>query len=87
MNDARPPRIPYLRLLGLTVVTAALAFAVQAALSATDAPAAGAVNLVVVPIAAAAVLFVGLRPYPAAGRARLAVMVAAALFLAGLALG
>jgi hypothetical protein len=82
----RPPRIPFLRLMGLTLVTAALAFAVQALLSATDAPAAEAINLAVVPIAAGIVLCVGLRPYPALGRARLALMVAAALFLAGLAL-
>lgn len=81
-----PPRIPFLRLFGLTAVVAAFAFALQALLSATNAPAALAINLVAVPLAAAAVLFVGLRPYPAAGRARVAAMAAAALFLVGLVL-
>lgn len=78
------PTVPLRRLFLLTVVTAAFAFALQTLLAITDAPAAGAINLLVVPPAAGAVLFFGLRPYPAAGRLRLALMVAVALFLVGL---
>jgi hypothetical protein len=74
------------RLLLLTVLTAAFAFALQAVLAVTDAPAANALILLLVPVVAAAVIFVGLRPYPTAGRLRLAAMVAVALFLLGLAL-
>ena len=80
------PQIPLRRLLLLTVVTAAIAFAVQALLAATDAPSAGAINTAVVPIAAGTVVFAGLRPYPLAGRLRLALMVAVGLFLVGLSL-
>jgi hypothetical protein len=82
-GDARPV-LPLARLLLLTVVTAAFALAAQALLAATDAPASGPLIRVIVPLGAAAVVFFGLRPYPAAGRARLALMVAAALFLIGL---
>ena len=56
-------------------------------LAATSVPAAVALNLLLVPIAAGAVIFLGLRPYPAAGRLRLAIMVPVALFLAGLTIG
>lgn len=78
------PQIPLRRLLLLTVVTAAIAFAIQAVLAATDMPSAGAINLVVVPVAAGAVVFAGLRPYQLAGRLRLALMVGVGLFLVGL---
>ena len=81
------PQIPLRRLLLLTVVTAALAFALQALLVATDAPAATALNILLVPPIAGAVIFVGLRPYPLTGRLRLAAMVAVALFLLGLSIG
>jgi hypothetical protein len=81
------PQIPLRRLLLLVVPTAAFAFALQALLAVTEAPVAGALILLVVPVAAAAVVFFGLRPYPTAGRARLAAMVAVALFLVGLTLG
>ena len=80
------PRIPLRRLLLLTILTAAFAFALQALLAVTGAPAADALILLLVPVAAAAVIFFGLRPYPTAGRARLAAMVAVALFLLGLSL-
>jgi len=78
--------MPLRRLLLLTILTAAFAFALQALLVVTGAPAADALILLLVPVAAAAVIFFGLRPYPAAGRARLAAMVAVALFLLGLSL-
>lgn len=78
------PKVPLRRLFLLTVVTAAFAFALQALLAIAGAPAAGAINLLVVPPAAGAVIFLGLRPYPAAGRLRLALMVTVALFLLGL---
>ena len=78
--------MPLRRLFLLTIVTAAFAFALQALLAVTDAPAAPTISLVVVPEAAAAIVFFGLRPYPAIGRLRLAMMVAVALFLLGLAL-
>jgi 4-hydroxybenzoate polyprenyltransferase len=81
------PALPLRRLFLLTFLTAALAFALQALLAATNAPAADALILLLVPIAAGAVIFLGLRPYPAAGRLRLAIMVAVALFLVGLTLG
>ncbi len=81
------PQIPLRRLLLLTVVTAAFAFALQALLTATNAPAATAINILLVPPIAGAVIFAGLQPYPLAGRLRLASMVAVALFLLGLSIG
>ncbi len=84
---ASRPRIPLRRLLLLTVLTAVFAFALQAVLAVTEAPAADVLILLLVPVVAAAVIFFGLRPYPTAGRLRLAAMVAVALFLLGLTLG
>ena len=81
------PRIPLHRLLLLTVITAAFAFALQALLASTNVPAAEAINILLVPPIAGAIIFAGLRPYPLAGRLRLAVMVAVALFLLGLSIG
>ncbi len=83
---ASRPRIPLRRLLLLTILTAVFAFALQAVLAVTEAPAADALILVLVPVVAAAVIFFGLRPYPTVGRLRLAAMVAVALFLLGLSL-
>ncbi len=81
------PQIPLRRLLLLTVITAAFAFALQALLAATNAPAAEAINILLVPPIAGAIIFAGLRPYPLTGRLRLSVMVAVALFLLGLSIG
>ena len=81
------PQIPLRRLLLLTVITAAFAFALQALLTATNVPAAAALNILLVPPIAGAIIFAGLRPYPLAGRLRLAAMVAVALFLLGLSIG
>jgi hypothetical protein len=78
--------VPLGRLFLLTIVTAAFALAAQALLALTEAPAREVLIRVIVPLGAAALLFFGLRPYPAAGRARVALMVAAALFLVGLSL-
>jgi hypothetical protein len=75
--------MPLGRLLLLTIVTSALAFALQALLAVAGAPAAEAITLLVIPVVAAAVIFFGLRPYPAAGRVRTALMVAVAVFLLG----
>lgn len=89
MADKHPVSRPHLslrRLLLLTVVTAAVAFALQAVLAATDAPGASTLNLALVPPAAGAIVFVGLRPYPVTGRLRLGLMVAVGLFLVGLSL-
>ena len=69
------------------MITAAFAFALQALLAATDAPAAAAINILLVPPIAGAIIFTGLRPYPLAGRLRLAAMVAMALFLLCLTIG
>jgi hypothetical protein len=80
------PALPLPRLLLLTIVTAAFALFAQALLALADAPAAGVLIRLIVPLGAAAVVFFGLRPYPPAGRARIALMVAAALFLVGLSL-
>lgn len=88
-NEKQPgprPQLPLRRLFLLTVLTAALAFALQAILAVTGAPAGEALIRLAIPLAAAAVIFFGLRPYPTAGRTRLAVMVGVALFLLGLAL-
>jgi len=88
-NEKRPaprPQLPLRRLFLLTVLTAAFAFALQAILAVTGAPAGEALIRLAIPLAAAAVIFFGLRPYPTAGRTRLAVMVGVALFLLGLAL-
>ena len=85
-SDEKPtprPHMPLGRLLLLTIVTSALAFALQALLAVTHAPAAGAVTLLLIPALAAAVIFFGLRPYPTAGRLRVAAMVAVAVFLLG----
>ena len=85
-NPPARPQVPLRRLFLLTVLTAAIAFALQATLTATGAPSADAISLLVIPVAAGAVIFFGLRPYPLAGRLRLAAMVAVALFLVGLGL-
>ena len=78
------PTIPLRRLLLLTLLTAAFAFALDATLAAVDAPYAGIISLVVIPGMAGAAIFFGLRPYPLGGRLRMALMTAAALFLVGL---
>lgn len=83
---ASRPQIPLRRLFLLAAPTAAFAFALQAVLAVTDAPTAGVLILLLVPVAAAAVVFFGLRPYPTIGRVRLAAMVAVALFIVGLSL-
>ncbi len=69
------------------MITAAFAFALQALLTATNAPAAEVINVLLVPPIAGVIVFAGLRPYPLAGRLRLAMMVAVALFLLGLSIG
>ena len=83
---AEKPTVPVRRLFLLTLLTAAVAFAVQATLAATDPPFAGALRLLVTPLVAGAVVLAWLRPYPLAGRLRLAAMVTAAMFLVGLGL-
>jgi hypothetical protein len=83
-QPAPPPPLSLRRLFLLTIVTAAFAFALQAILAVSRAPAGEAIILLVIPVAAAAVIFFGLRPYPTTGRVRLAVMVGMALFLLGL---
>jgi hypothetical protein len=80
------PAIPLRRLFLLTVVTAAVAFAVDATLAAAGAPYANTISLAVVPVAAGVIIFLGLRPYPLGGRLRMALMTAVALFLVGLGL-
>ena len=80
------PTIPLRRLLLLTLLTAAFAFALDATLAAVDAPYAGIISLVVIPGMAGAAIFFGLRPYPLGGRLRMAMMTAVALFLVGLGL-
>jgi hypothetical protein len=81
------PQIPLRRLLLLTVITAAFAFALQALLASTNVPATEAIIILLVPPIAGAIIFAGLRPYPLTGRLRLAAMVAVALFLLGLSIG
>jgi hypothetical protein len=86
-HDARAtprPTLSLSRLFLLTIVTTAFAFALQALLAVTNAPAAVVISLLVLPSAAGAIVFAGLRPYPAVGRLRLALMVAVGLFLLGL---
>ena len=89
MAAGRPdtrPTVPLRRLFLLTVLTAAIALAVQATLAVTDPPLADVLRLLVTPLVAGAVVLVWLRPYPLAGRLRLAAMVTAAMFLVGLGL-
>jgi hypothetical protein len=89
LPDTRPsdrPALPLRRLLLLTVLTAAVAFLLQATLVATSAPLANAIVLFVTPLVAGVVVFVWLQPYPLAGRLRLALMTAVALFIVGLGL-
>ena len=89
MTEEQPaarPTIPLRRLFLLTLLTAAFAFALDATLAAADAPYARAISLVVIPGAAGTAIFLGLRPYPPAGRLRLALMTTVALFLVGLGL-
>ena len=83
---AARPTVPLRRLFLLTLLTAAIAFALQATLAATGAPSAEAISLLVIPVVAGAVILFGLRPYPLGGRLRLALMTAVALFLVGLGL-
>src|SRR3989304_8962645 len=86
-SDEKPaprPQMPLGRLLLLAIVTSALAFALQALLAVAGAPAAEAITLLGIPVVAAAVIFFGLRPYPAAGRLRMGGMGAGGLFLPGL---
>ena len=78
------PTIPLRRLLLLTVLTAAVAFVLQATVVAASAPFADTIVLFVTPLAAGVVVFVWLQPYPLGGRLRLAAMTAVALFLVGL---
>ena len=78
--------MPLRRLLLLTVLTAAVAFFLQAAVVATSAPFADAIVLFVTPLVAGVAVFVWLQPYPLGGRLRLAAMVAVALFIVGLGL-
>ena len=84
MEPAPHPTIPLRRLLLLTVLTAAFAFALDATLAATDAPYANIISLAVIPGAAGAVILFGLRPYPLGGRLRMALMTAVVLLLVGL---
>lgn len=84
MSSEPRPTIPLRRLFLLTIVTAVFAFVIQAALAAANVPGAYALNLVLVPLAAGTIVFLGMRPYPLAGRIRLAIMVAVALLLLGL---
>jgi len=80
------PTIPLRRLMLLTLLTAALAFALDATLAAAGAPHARFISLAVIPGMAGAAIFFGLRPYPPGGRLRMALMTAVALFLVGLGL-
>ena len=86
MSAPARPTIPLRRLLLLTLLTAALAFALDAALAAAGAPYARVISLAVIPGTAGAAIFFGLRPYPPGGRLRMALMTAVALFLVGLGL-
>jgi len=89
MAAGRPdtrPTVPLRRLFLLTLLTAAIAFAVQATLAVTDPPLADVLRLLVTPLVAGAVVLAWLRPYPLAGRLRLAAMVTVAMFLVGLGL-
>lgn len=78
------PALPLLRLLLLPVVAFLIALGLQAALAVSGVPAASPLRVFLTPAVAAAVVFLGLRPYPRAGRLRLALMVAVGVFLIAL---
>lgn len=68
--------LPLARLLVLPVAAFLIALGLQAALAAGGVPASSPLRVFLTPAVAAAVVYVGLRPYPRAGRIRLAAMVA-----------
>ena len=69
------------RLLLLPLVAFLVAVGVQAGLRAAGVSSTSALRVFATPAIAAAVVYLGLRPYPTAGRLRMAAMVAVALFL------
>lgn len=78
------PHLPLSRLLLLPVVAFLIALGLQAALAGLGLPAANPLRVFLTPAVAALVVYYGLRPYPRAGRLRLAAMVAAGVLLVAL---
>ncbi|MBI1885921.1 MAG: hypothetical protein HYS09_06375 [Chloroflexi bacterium] len=76
--------IPSLALV-LPVIAFLIALGFQAALKAGGMESDHPLRVVLTPLVGAAVVFAGLRRYPTAGRVRLALMVAVALFVVALA--
>ena len=72
------------RLLFLPLLAFLVALGVQAALKVAGVPSDSPLRIFATPAIAAAVVFYGLRPYPTAGRLRLAAMVAAGPLLVAL---
>ena len=81
MTQQRPPLT---RFLLLPFVAFVIALAVQFALKAAGAPSTSPLRVFATPAIAAAVVYLCLRPYPTAGRLRLAAMVAMGLLLLAL---
>ncbi len=77
--------LPLGRLLLLPLVAFLVAVAVQIGLKTAGLPAESLLRVLATPFIAAVVVYLGLRPYPRAGRIRLAAMVAAGLLLVALA--
>ncbi len=76
-----PPRPPVRRLLLLPLAAFLMAFAIQVALKVAGVPSTSAFRVLATPAIAGAVVYVGLRPYPSAGRLRFAAMVGIGLLL------
>lgn len=79
-------RPPIARLLLLPVLAFLIAVAAQAALKAVGVPSSSALRVFATPAIAAAIVYLGLRPYRTAGRLRMAAMVGVGLLLLGLVL-
>jgi hypothetical protein len=82
-QEPAPPRyIPFSRLaIILPVFAFLIALGVQTLSKAAGLEATNPIRTILTPLVAAAIVFLGLRPYPRLGRIRLALMVAVGLFL------
>ncbi|HXG42434.1 MAG TPA: hypothetical protein VNL95_06905 [Dehalococcoidia bacterium] len=80
-RPARPSRRPWLRVVALAVAAFALAVALHSALGAAGVSPYHPVRLFLTPLLAATVVAVGVGPLPTGRRLRLALLVAAGLFL------
>ncbi len=76
-----PPRPPVRRILFLPLAAFLGALVIQVALKIAGLPSTSALRVLATPAIAAAIVYLGLRPYPSAGRLRFAGMVGTGLLL------